>query len=135
MSKKFKVVSKQGIRSIYWQIIQVGHPRKGDFVMAQLYDQVSVKIFSESLLKQGFTELEVYEGQTFELYRDVVSGTVCVREDKYGDQEYYLQFPDGSEFPDSEYEPFMLLEEIDKLLSKQGKEIMKPGSKLTIIVE
>lgn len=130
MSKKFKVVSKQGIRSIFWQIVQIGHPRKGDFVMAQLYDQVAVKFFSESLLKQGFTELEVYEGQIFELHRDVISGAVAVREDEFGDTEYYLKLPDGSD-----YVPDTLLEEIDKLLSTQGKEIMKSGSKLTIIIE
>lgn len=127
--KQFKVVPKQGIRSIFWQIIRIGHPTRGDYLMTEIYDRGAVQVFVESLLKRGFTEIEEDDNRTRVIERDIVSGKLCYNE---GEDEYFLSLDGGKNYSSNTN---MLFEEIDNLLVAQGKDSTKPGDTITIIVE
>ncbi|MFF2531384.1 hypothetical protein ACFVS2_20990 [Brevibacillus sp. NPDC058079] len=127
--KQFKVISKQGIRSIYWQVIRIGHPTKGNYLMMEIYDRGAVMVFTESLLKRGFIEIEEDEGRAREVVRDIVSGKL--RHNEWKD-EYFLSLEDGGNYSS---DTNMLFEEIDYLLVDQGKERINTGDQITIIIE
>lgn len=123
--KQIKIIQKYKS----WEVIRIGDPKRGDYLIARLFDEMSTEVFVDSMIKRGFVLLQKEEDLLKPVERHVFTGTVSYNGD---DDEYFYALDDGTIFNSN---TFTLFEELDNLLQQKGIARSNVGDRLTIIFD
>lgn len=125
MSKQIKILKKYNT----WEVIRIGDEKRGDYLLARLFDELSAETFVNAMVLRGFVLLVQEDESWSPVERHVFMGTIQYDSEL---EEYYYELTNGTRYTS---ETFMLFEELDNLMKSQGLALSEVGDRLTIVVD